>query len=111
MSNFAKLDQLDHVAIPTENIALTVDWYQQHFRCDVAYQDATWALLKFENTQLALVMPSQHPPHVGFVSPEAETYGELQPHRDGTRSVYVQDPGGNAIEILAPYGNAGGSDD
>lgn len=111
MSSFAKLDQLDHVAISTENIALTVAWYQQHFRCDVVYQDATWALLKFENTQLALVMPSQHPPHVGFVSPRAEIYGELQPHRDGTRSVYVQDPGGNAIEILAPYDTVGGSDD
>jgi catechol 2,3-dioxygenase-like lactoylglutathione lyase family enzyme len=111
MSDFTKLDQLDHVAIPTENIAATVDWYQQHFRCDVVYQDATWALLKFENAQLSLVMPSQHPPHVGFISPTAEAYGELRPHRDGTRSVYVQDPGGNAIEILAPYGDVGGSDD
>ena len=111
MSNFEKLDRLDHVAVPTENIAVTVDWYQQRFRCDVVYQDATWALLKFENTQLALVMSSQHPPHLGFVSPQAETYGELQPHRDGARSVYVQDPGGNAIEILAPCGDVGGSDD
>ena len=95
------LDSIDHVAIPVENIAASVDWYRKNFRCDIAYQDDTWALLKFGNMRLALVIPSQHPAHVGFVSPEAEKFGTLKTHRDGTRSVYVNDPSGNSIEILA----------
>jgi hypothetical protein len=68
----------------------------------VTYQDATWAMLEFANTRLALVIPSQHPPHLGFVTPDAEKYGELKTHRDGTRSIYVADPAGNAVEFLAP---------
>jgi hypothetical protein len=47
------------------------------------------------------VIPSQHPAHVAFVHPEAERFGPLKPHRDGTRSVYVTDPSGNPVEILA----------
>jgi hypothetical protein len=63
-------------------------------RVSVAYQDETWALLDIENTSIALVLPSQHPPHVAFESPDAERYGDLTSHRDGTASVYVQDPFG-----------------
>jgi hypothetical protein len=49
---------------------------------------------------VALVIPSQHPAHLGFMSPAAEKFGELKTHRDGTRSCYVNDPSGNAVEIL-----------
>ena len=62
----------------------------------------TWALLDIENTFIALVLPSQHPPHVAFESPDAERYGDLKQHRDGTASVYVQDPFGNTVEFLKP---------
>lgn len=99
----AALDALDHVAITAEDIPAAVAWYRQRFACRVAYQDSTWALLEFSNARLALVTPGEHPNHVGFVSPRAEEFGELKPHRDGTRSVYVLDPSGNAVEILAPY--------
>ena len=98
----AELDSLDHVAIPVEDVASAVDWYRRTFRCEVKYQDATWALLRFANTSLALVIPSQHPAHIGFVSPDAEKFGALKTHRDGTRSCYVNDPAGNSVEILAP---------
>ena len=97
-----QLDRLDHVAIPVEDIAKAVDWYRAAFRCEVKYQDDTWALLGFENTSLALVIPSQHPAHIGFVSPDAGKFGTLKTHRDGTRSCYVRDPAGNSVEILAP---------
>jgi catechol 2,3-dioxygenase-like lactoylglutathione lyase family enzyme len=97
----AELDSLDHVAIPVEDVASSVDWYRRTFRCEVKYQDATWALLAFANTSLALVIPSQHPAHIGFVSPDAEKFGSLKTHRDGTRSCYVNDPSGNSVEILA----------
>ena len=96
-----KPDRLDHVAIPVQDVAAAVDWYRQTFQCTVKYQDATWALLGFENISLALVIPEQHPAHLGFVSQEAEKFGELKTHRDGTRSCYVSDPAGNAVEILA----------
>jgi catechol 2,3-dioxygenase-like lactoylglutathione lyase family enzyme len=97
----SELDRLDHVAIPVEDVAEAVGWYTTTFRCEVKYQDPTWALLAFENTQLALVIPEQHPAHIGFVSPDAEKFGTLKTHRDGTRSCYVNDPAGNSVEILA----------
>jgi hypothetical protein len=58
-------------------------------------------MLRFANTRLAFVVASQHPPHIGFTHPHAERFGVLKPHRDGTRSTYVKDPSGNAVEILA----------
>ena len=96
----SELDRLDHVAIPVQEIASAVDWYTKTFKCKVKYQDATWALLGFDNVDMALVIPSQHPAHIGLTSPDAETFGELKTHRDGTRSCYVSDPAGNAVEIL-----------
>jgi catechol 2,3-dioxygenase-like lactoylglutathione lyase family enzyme len=95
------LDSLDHIAIPVQDVAAAVDWYTKTFRCEVSYQDDTWAFLKFGNVKLALVIPSQHPAHIAFVSPEAEKFGELKTHRDGTRSCYLRDPAGNAVEIQA----------
>ena len=94
------LDDIHHVAIPVSNIADSVEWYTTRFHCSVDYQDPTWALLRFGNTRLALVIPSQHPAHIGLVSDNASGFGPLTQHRDGTRSVYVQDPDGNAVEIV-----------
>lgn len=94
------LDALHHVAISVKDIAQAVDWYRDQFRCEIVYQDDTWAMLQFANVQMALVVPHQHPPHLGFTSPKAEEYGELKTHRDGTRSIYISDPSGNAVEIL-----------
>ncbi len=100
----AALDEIHHVAIAVKNVAEAVEWYRRHFRCEIGYQDETWALLEFGNTRLALVIPDQHPPHIGFIHPQAEAFGTLKPHRDGTRSCYVADPAGNAVEVLAPIG-------
>jgi catechol 2,3-dioxygenase-like lactoylglutathione lyase family enzyme len=99
----APLDMIDHIAVPVEDIASAVAWYKSTFECEVTYQDDTWAFLKFGNIKLALVIPSQHPAHIAFVSPEAEKFGVLKLHRDGTRSCYVKDPAGNPVEILKPY--------
>jgi catechol 2,3-dioxygenase-like lactoylglutathione lyase family enzyme len=97
----SELDRLDHVAIPVADVASAVDWYTKTFRCEVKYRDDTWALLAFANTHVALVIPEQHPAHIGFVSPDAGKFGALKTHRDGTRSCYVMDPAGNSVEILA----------
>jgi catechol-2,3-dioxygenase len=95
------LDRLHHVAISVPNIAEAVDWYRAQFACEVTYQDATWAMLKFANVGIALVIPDQHPPHLGFVTPTAHNF-PLKRHRDGTESVYISDPAGNAVELLSP---------
>lgn len=94
-------DRIEHVAISVSDVAEAVAWYTSTFRCTVTYQDATWAMLKFENLELALVIPRQHPPHIAFTSSDAGRFGELSTHRDGTRSTYVRDPAGNAVEIMA----------
>jgi catechol 2,3-dioxygenase-like lactoylglutathione lyase family enzyme len=95
------LDSIHHVAVAVQDIGAAVEWYRKHFQCKVSYQDDTWAMLEFANLKMALVVPGQHPPHVAFVHPEAEKFGALRTHRDGTRSVYVRDPAGNPVEILA----------
>jgi catechol 2,3-dioxygenase-like lactoylglutathione lyase family enzyme len=97
----ASLNTIDHVAIPVTDVAASVAWYREHFACEVKYQDETWALLAFANIRLALVIPAQHPAHLGFVTEQAEKFGALKLHRDGTRSCYVDDPSGNSIEMLA----------
>ena len=97
-----QLDAVHHVAIVVENIAEAVDWYRTTFRCEVTYQDGSWAMLKFANLRMALVLPEQHPAHLGFVTPRAAEFGPLKRHRDGTESIYICDPSGNAVELLSP---------
>ena len=97
------LDPLDHVAVSVADIAQAVDWYRNAFRCVTEYQDESWALLRFENVRLALVIPEQHPPHVAVRRPDAASFGNLVTHRDGSRSVYIKDPAGNAVEVIEPF--------
>jgi catechol 2,3-dioxygenase-like lactoylglutathione lyase family enzyme len=96
----AKQDQLHHVAVAVSNLKETVDWYLEHFDCSLAYQDETWAIVKFANVSLAFVLPEQHPPHIAVLG-DPSAYGKPVKHRDGTRSVYIKDPAGNNVEILA----------
>jgi len=96
----AVLDTLDHVAVSVRDVAESVKWYTSRFKCRVIYQDATWALLEFGNVRLAFVIPEQHPPHIAILGDPA-AYGEPQTHRDGTSSVYIKDPDGTDVEILA----------
>jgi hypothetical protein len=46
------------------------------------------------------VLPQQHPPHFALLRDPA-LFGEPKTHRDGTRSVYLHDPSGNSVEVLA----------
>lgn len=90
------------MAFSVRDVREAVSWYRKTFRCEVRYQDATGALLAFQNVLLALVIPEEHPPHLALVNERAEEFGPLKPHRDGTRSTYIKDPAGNSIEVLAP---------
>jgi catechol 2,3-dioxygenase-like lactoylglutathione lyase family enzyme len=97
-----ELDSINHIAVSVADIAEAVKWYTRQFRCQVEYQDDTWAFLRFDNVKLALVIPKQHPPHIAFSSPKAERFGKLETHRDGTRSCYIKDPAGNSVEVIEP---------
>lgn len=99
--------ELDHVAVPAPNIAEGVQFYVENFGATVLYQDDTWAFLQMGQGKLALVTPTQHPPHVALRVDEAalavaaEKAGvPIDAHRDGTKGIYVQDPAGNSVELI-----------
>ena len=94
------MDKIHHVAITVRHIDQAVRWYTEHFHCKVSYQDDSWAMLDFENIQLALVLPEQHPAHIAIANPNAEQFGKLTTHGDGVRSVYRKDSEGNSVEII-----------
>ena len=96
------MDKIHHIAIQVEDIKQAVDWYRDRFDFNLSYQDESWALLEFANMSLALVVPEQHPPHFAIENQQAEKFGELTEHRDGTQSIYIKDPFANAIEIIKP---------
>ncbi len=94
------MDKIHHIAVQVDDVKQAVDWYRDQFDIEVSYQDETWAMLKFDNISLAIVIPGQHPPHFAIENEQAEKYGELTPHRDGTASIYIKDPFDNAVEII-----------
>ena len=93
-------DTIDHIAICTDNIEKSVNWYTENFSCDILYQDESRAMIEFDNVKLALVLPDQHPFHFAILKDNVEDYGEPVKHRDGSVSVYIKDRTGNNIEIL-----------
>ena len=94
------MDHLHHIAIQVSDISRSIAWYRARFDVNVTYRDDSWALLRFANVSLALVLPDQHPPHMAVERDDAAAFGTLTPHRDGTASVYIEDPDGNAVEML-----------
>jgi hypothetical protein len=84
-----------------------VEYYVQHFDAEVLYADTTWAFLRVGQGKLALVTPTQHPPHVALrvdestLAQAAERAGKpIDQHRDGTTGIYVDDPSGNVLELI-----------
>ena len=97
----------DHVAVPSNDIAKSVNWYVDRFNAEILYQDKTWAFLRVGGTKLALVSPQQHPPHVAvsvtdgeLAAASAATGIQVDHHRDGTKGIYIHDPFGNAVELI-----------
>ena len=78
----------------------SVLWYKKMFKCEIEFEDDTWALLKFDNTKLALVVPEQHPPHIAIKRENIEDFGTPVKHRDGSESVYVESPDSNKFELI-----------
>jgi catechol 2,3-dioxygenase-like lactoylglutathione lyase family enzyme len=97
----------DHVAVPSNDIDASVQWYRKAFGAAVLYQDKTWAFLNVGGQKLALVTPTQHPPHVAIrvdeqqLAAAAQEAGiKIDTHRDGTTGIYLHDPFGNAVELI-----------
>lgn len=91
------MEKIDHIALVVPNIKRAVSWYVKNRDCKVKYQDISWALLEFDNVDLALVLPHEHPPHIAFVD---ETITDGTKHRDGSESIYDHDTFGNIIEKI-----------
>lgn len=98
------METLHHVAVTVDDIAAALDWYSARFDAETAYADDSWAMLRFDNVALALVLPDRHPPHIAVERPDARSHGSLVRHRDGTASAYIEDPWGNVIEIMQSDG-------
>jgi hypothetical protein len=104
--------RFDHVAQQVPDIAQAVTWYLETIPgTRVLYQDATWAFIEAGGARIAFVLRDQHPGHLAWrVSSDelerlAGQYGKsIKTHRDGTRSFYLQAPGGEFIELISVEG-------
>jgi catechol-2,3-dioxygenase len=95
--------KFDHVALNVRNVSQSVEWYRETLGAEVRYKDETWALLEAGGVKIALTLKSQHPAHMAFdIGPEPpkEFLAKAKRHRDGSISLYVTDPDGNAIEWI-----------
>ncbi len=97
----------DHVAVPSNDVGASVKWYRERFGAEVLYEDKTWAFLNLGGVKLAIVTPTQHPPHVAVrVTPDeldraaCEAGTPIDRHRDGTTGIYIADPFGNTVELI-----------
>jgi catechol 2,3-dioxygenase-like lactoylglutathione lyase family enzyme len=103
----------DHVAQVVPDIAAAVEWYAATLPgVRVLYQDATWGLIEAGGVRVAFVVRDQHPGHLGWQVPAAELErlaarhgGVIRPHRDGTRSFYLEGPAGS-IELISIEGSS-----
>ncbi len=101
--------QFDHLAQQVPHIAAAVEWYLKAIPGSrVLYQDASWAFVEAAGIKLAFVLKDQHPGHIAWrVSDEelerlARAYGQaIKPHRDRTRSFYLEGPAGQWIEMIS----------
>ena len=91
------MDSIDHIAIQVSDINQAVESYTDKFDCEVIYIDTTWAMLKFDNINLALVIPTEHPRHIAFIDNSVK---EGVIHRDGSEARYEDDGFGNTIEKI-----------
>ena len=100
--------KFNHVAISVKNneIENTANWYKDNMSAEILYLDDTWALLSVFDIKIALVIPSQHPPHIAFEIDEDQYLNFLKQkkifkkHRDGSESFYKKDASGNILEFV-----------
>lgn len=101
--------QFDHVAQQVPDIGVAIAWWREMVPgVKVLYEDPTWGLIEAGGAKLAFVMADQHPNHLAWRVSNAELESladryelAIHPHRDGTRSFYLEAPGGQAVEVIA----------
>jgi catechol 2,3-dioxygenase-like lactoylglutathione lyase family enzyme len=101
--------RFDHVAQQVPDIAAALEWWAAIVPgARVLYADDTWGLLEAGGARIAFVMADAHPNHLAFkVSVEelerlAASHGRVvSGHRDGSRSFYLDGPGGHGVEVIA----------
>jgi hypothetical protein len=99
----------DHVAHQVPDVGEALDWWRRIVPgARVLYADDTWGLLEAGGARLAFVSAHEHPDHLAFkVSGDelerlaAEHAATIAVHRDGSRSFYLEAPGGKGLEIIA----------
>ena len=92
--------KIDHIALKSDNPRQSAEWYCDNFEATMLYADDSWALIEFENIKMAFVVPEQHPEHFAFLVDSFELGEKINEHRDGSLSVYKQDPWGNSYELI-----------
>lgn len=103
----------DHVAQVVPSIADAVHFYRNLIpNLNVLYEDDSWAFVEAGGAKLAFVVRDQHPNHLAWRVSEAELNRlallhsrEIKPHRDGTKSFYLDGPGGQSLEIISYEGS------
>ncbi len=101
--------QFDHVAQQVPDIAAALEWWSGVVPgARVLHADKTWGLLEAAGVKLAFVMAAQHPNHLAFKvsGEELDRLASLHEvdvsgHRDGSRSFYLEGPGGQGVEVIA----------
>ena len=101
--------QFDHLAQQVPDVAVALDWWQQAVPgSTVLYADETWGLLEAGGAKLAFVTAEQHPDHLAYKVSASELerlaahHGvAIDPHRDGSRSFYLEAPGDHRVEVIA----------
>jgi hypothetical protein len=101
--------QFDHVAQQVPDIRAALAWWLQMVPgARILYEDETWGLLEGGGARLAFVKADEHPGHVAWRVGEselerraAEHGAAVATHRDGTRSFYIDGPGGHPVELIA----------
>jgi catechol 2,3-dioxygenase-like lactoylglutathione lyase family enzyme len=105
--------QFDHAALVVPDIAEAVAFYVALIpNAVVLHQDNSWAFLEAGGAKLAFVTKDQHPNHLAWRVSQSDLEAlaakfakEIKPHRDGTRSFYLDAPGDNSIEIITFEGS------
>lgn len=101
--------QFDHVAQQVPDIAAALAWWSALVPGSrVLYADETWGLLEAGGAKLAFVMADEHPDHLAYAVSGSELdrlaaeHGvAVRGHRDGSRSFYLDAPGGGGVELIA----------
>jgi len=101
--------QFDHVAVQVPDVAAAIAWWRGLVPgATVVYEDDSWALMQAAGARVAFVSANEHPDHLAYsvscseLERLAEKHGsEIASHRDGSRSFYLDAPGGHGVELIA----------